>query len=113
VHVALDLRATPTALPVQAFFWFGICFNNHQSLIVIVLGMEIAVLFAAPRLLEISSSGHHLLPGRIVPDAIDMVTNLKDNRCCFSFTNLIGIGSFHPLGQPPGEHTHQRHGIPS
>src|SRR6266545_2431761 len=34
----------------MAFFWFGICFNNHQSLIVIVLGMEMAVLFAAPRL---------------------------------------------------------------
>src|SRR2546426_4048403 len=25
----------------MAFFWFGISFNNHQSLIVIVLGMEV------------------------------------------------------------------------
>ena len=32
-----------------AFFWFGITFNNHQSLLVIALGMEVAVLAAAPR----------------------------------------------------------------
>src|SRR5947207_13321251 len=33
-----------------AFFWFGICFNNHQSLLVIALGLEVAVIAAAPRL---------------------------------------------------------------
>jgi len=32
-----------------AFFWFGISFNNHQSLLVIALGMEVAVVAAAPR----------------------------------------------------------------
>ena len=27
-----------------AFFWFGICFNNHQSLLVTAMGLEIAVI---------------------------------------------------------------------
>jgi hypothetical protein len=29
-----------------AFFWFGICFTNHQTLIVAAIGIEIAVLAA-------------------------------------------------------------------
>src|SRR5262245_19462468 len=33
-----------------AFFWFGICFNNHQSLLVIALGLEIAVLAVSPKM---------------------------------------------------------------
>src|SRR3954462_7544324 len=34
----------------MAFFWFGICFNNHQSLLVVALGLEAAVIAVAPRL---------------------------------------------------------------
>jgi tetratricopeptide (TPR) repeat protein len=33
-----------------AFFWFGICFNNHQSLLVTAMGLEVAIIAAAPRL---------------------------------------------------------------
>ena len=33
-----------------AFFWFGICFNNHQSLLVIILGMQVAIIAASPRM---------------------------------------------------------------
>jgi tetratricopeptide (TPR) repeat protein len=33
-----------------AFFWFGICFNNHQSLLVIAMGLEVAIAAAWPRL---------------------------------------------------------------
>src|SRR5436190_21677077 len=33
-----------------AFFWFGICFNNHQSLLVIALALEAAIVAAHPRL---------------------------------------------------------------
>src|SRR6266852_6073858 len=33
-----------------AFFCFGICFNNHQSLLVIALSMEVAVIAVQPRL---------------------------------------------------------------
>src|SRR5687767_2158389 len=33
-----------------AFFWFGICFNNHQSLLVIALGLEAAIVAADRKL---------------------------------------------------------------
>ena len=33
-----------------AFFWFGICFTNHQTLIVAAIGLEVAVLGAYPKL---------------------------------------------------------------
>src|SRR5437773_5597280 len=33
-----------------AFFWFGICFNNHQSLLVIALGLEVAIIGVSPRM---------------------------------------------------------------
>src|SRR3954471_2031730 len=32
-----------------AFFWFGICFNNHQSLLVVALGLEVAVIAVSSR----------------------------------------------------------------
>ena len=35
-----------------AFFWFGICFNNHQSLLVTALGIEAAVIAVASELSE-------------------------------------------------------------
>jgi thioredoxin-like negative regulator of GroEL len=33
-----------------ALFWFGICFNNHQSLLVIALGIEVAVTMVSPKM---------------------------------------------------------------
>ena len=33
-----------------ALFWFGICFNNHQSLLVIALGIEVAVTAVSPKM---------------------------------------------------------------
>src|SRR5438105_932101 len=33
-----------------AFFCYGICFNNHQSLLVIALGLEFAILMVQPKL---------------------------------------------------------------
>src|SRR5207247_2559926 len=33
-----------------AFFWFGICFNNHQSLLVIALGLEVAVVAVSAKM---------------------------------------------------------------
>jgi tetratricopeptide (TPR) repeat protein len=33
----------------MALFWFGICFNNHQSLLVIALGIEVAVTAVSPK----------------------------------------------------------------
>jgi len=79
----------------MAFFWFGICFNNHQSLIVIVLGMEISVYFAAPRLARnlffwntVCYLGGLFLMGQ------DMVSTLSENPPLQLIYHLIGIGSF-------------------
>ncbi len=33
-----------------AFFFFGICFNNHQSLLVTAMGLEVAIMAVQPRL---------------------------------------------------------------
>src|SRR5881394_2100710 len=33
-----------------AFFCFGICFNNHQSLLVTAMGLEVAIMAVQPRL---------------------------------------------------------------
>ncbi len=33
-----------------ALFWFGICFNNHQSLLVIALGIQVAVTAVSPKM---------------------------------------------------------------
>ena len=33
-----------------SLFWFGICFNNHQSLLVIALGIEVAVTAVSPKM---------------------------------------------------------------
>lgn len=33
-----------------AFFMFGICFTNHQTLILAAMGIEVAIVFAKPRL---------------------------------------------------------------
>src|SRR5213075_1614360 len=33
-----------------AFFWFGICFNNHQSLLVIALGLEVSIVAVSPKM---------------------------------------------------------------
>jgi thioredoxin-like negative regulator of GroEL len=34
----------------MAFFWFGICFNNHQSLLVIALGLELGITAVSPKM---------------------------------------------------------------
>src|SRR5688572_10743832 len=33
-----------------AFFWFGICFNNHQSLLVVAIALEVAIVAVRPKL---------------------------------------------------------------
>src|SRR6266545_4689933 len=79
----------------MAFFWFGICVNNHQSLIVIVLGMEMAVLFAAPRLARNLFFWNTVCyVGVLFLMGIDMVPMLKENNPLLLIFHLIGIGSF-------------------
>jgi len=33
-----------------AFFFLRICFNNHQTLLVLAMGLEVAIMMVQPRL---------------------------------------------------------------
>jgi thioredoxin-like negative regulator of GroEL len=73
-----------------AFFLFGICFNNHQSLLVIAMGLEVAVVVAQPRLgrqfLFYSSAVY--LAGVVFSSKISM---LEGNPPVQFIYHLIGI----------------------
>lgn len=85
-----------------AFFWFGICFNNHQSLLVIALALEVAILVAAPRVARTMFMGNWLvwLIGLWFNKKFGMIGMLTPsdnpaapNMVLFIF-NLIGVLSF-------------------
>ena len=79
----------------MAFFWFGICFNNHQSLLVISLGMEAAILCAAPRVARTMFMGNWLIwLFGLWFKGIGMIGMLSDNRMLLFIFNLVGVGSF-------------------
>src|SRR5687768_5588738 len=77
-----------------AFFWFGITFNNHQSLLVVAIGLEVAIFAAAPRL------GRDLIFWNViiyvlglVGKSMHLITTLDDNPPLFIIYNLVGLGS--------------------
>ncbi|HKX61618.1 MAG TPA: DUF2723 domain-containing protein [Verrucomicrobiae bacterium] len=75
-----------------AWFLFGICLNNHQSLVVAALAIEVCIAFAAPRL------GRDLLLGNVLCYlaglfAIGQGWILQDNRPLLAVYNVIGLGS--------------------
>src|SRR5687768_2473049 len=77
-----------------AFFWFGITFNNHQSLLVVAIGLEVAIFAAAPRL------GRDLFFWNVIiyvlgliGKGMNLITTLNDNPPLFAIYNLVGIAS--------------------
>lgn len=77
-----------------AFFWFGICFTNHQTLIVAAMGIEVLIAMVDPRL------GRHLFIGNslvyllgLVAHSAGMLTTFDANQPLFVIYNLVGIGS--------------------
>ena len=77
-----------------AFFLFGICINNHQSLVVAAIGLEIAIAVANPRL------GRDLFLGNSVVFILGLLLKLNGvitafdaNPPLFVIYILIGIGS--------------------
>ncbi|MFM1770557.1 MAG: hypothetical protein RJA22_3086 [Verrucomicrobiota bacterium] len=78
-----------------SFFWFGITFNNHQSLLVIILGMEAAIIAASARM------GRNLLfwnvlgwLGGIFAMTLGMASMLRENGSLLLIFHLIGFSSF-------------------
>ncbi len=81
------------------FFWFGICFTNHQTLIVAAIGLEVAVLAAYPKLGRDMFIGNSLvyLVG-LAAKATGMLTAFDQNGPLFLVYNLVGIGSIAVAG---------------
>src|SRR5687767_8491458 len=77
-----------------AFFWFGICFNNHQSLLVIALGMEVAIVAVRPKLgRDLFFWNTIIYLGGLVLRQMDLLGVLTGNVPLFIIYNLIGLGS--------------------
>src|SRR5688572_44065 len=77
-----------------AFFWFGICFNNHQSLLVIALGLEAAIVAVHPKLgrdLFFWNSVVYL--GGLVGLKMDYIGVLGQNASLLVIYHLIGLSS--------------------
>jgi tetratricopeptide (TPR) repeat protein len=77
-----------------SWFLYGVCFNNHQSLLVIAVSMEVVVALAQPRL------GRDLFLGNVIIWILGLigkemgyVPTLKDNPPLMAFYCVIGIGS--------------------
>ncbi|MGN6554968.1 MAG: protein O-mannosyl-transferase family, partial [Verrucomicrobiota bacterium] len=73
-----------------AFFLFGICVNNHQSLLVIAMGVEVVIWLAEPKL------GRELFFWNTLIYALGLIagpTLLTGNASVFVIFNLIGIAS--------------------
>jgi tetratricopeptide (TPR) repeat protein len=76
-----------------AYFVFGLCFVNHQTLILAAIGMELMILLADPKL------GRDFLAGNCVLYLIGLVLSLKGaehgsagNPGLFILFNLVGAG---------------------
>ncbi len=82
-----------------AAFIFGICFTNHQTLIVAAVGIEVAVLAAQPRLgrdLFLANSLIFILG--LVLKANKTLTMFDNNAALYNIYLLIGIGSIITCG---------------
>ena len=77
-----------------AFFMFGICFNNHQSLLVIALGMEVLVLVVHAKLARHLFFWNTIIYiGGLILGKMGLISVLTSNLPVFIIYNIIGIGS--------------------
>ena len=74
-----------------AFFTYGICFNNHQSLLPIIIGMQVLMWMAEPKLGREFFFGNTLIyiaVGFLIGPSL-----LVHNSTVFVIYNIIGIAS--------------------
>ena len=77
-----------------SFFLYGICFNNHQSLLVIAMAMEALVLVVQPKLArEMFFWNTIIYIGGLVLGAMGYVQVLTSNTPVLILYNVIGIAS--------------------
>src|SRR5947208_2471411 len=78
-----------------AFFCFGICFNNHQSLLVTAMGIEVAVMAVQPRLgRELFFWNVIIYLGGFFASLMGFIPSLRENLPIQVIYHSIGIGSF-------------------
>ena len=77
-----------------AFFIFGICFTNHQTLVVAAMGLEVLIALANPAL------GRDMFAGNTIVYLLGLMAKAKggmhsfdDNAPLFVIYNAIGLGS--------------------
>jgi tetratricopeptide (TPR) repeat protein len=77
-----------------AFFWFGICFNNHQSLLVMAMGLEVGVLAAAPRVgRELFFWNVVVFLGGLAMASMGFIPTLTENPPVMIIYCGVGVGS--------------------
>lgn len=82
-----------------ALFVFGICFTNHQTLIVAAIGIELGISAVQPRLGRDLFLGNSLVyVGAILLKMNGMLTSFDNNPPLFVIFNLIGIASMIACG---------------
>jgi tetratricopeptide (TPR) repeat protein len=77
-----------------AFFLFGLCFTNHQTLIVAAMGLEVAIMVVNPKLGRDLFLGNGLIyVVGLMMKANHSLTSFDNNLPLFAIYNVIGIGS--------------------
>jgi hypothetical protein len=78
-------------------FWFGICLNNHQTLVLATMGLEVAIALRNPRL------GRNLLACNTVVFLFGLIakwqgwmTSFDDNQILFGI--YLGVGVLSAVG---------------
>jgi tetratricopeptide (TPR) repeat protein len=82
-----------------AAFWFGVCFTNHQTLIVAAIGIEITVLAAQPKLgrdVFIANSIIYIVG--LLGKSMGILTTFDNNLPLFMVYNAVGVGSIITAG---------------
>jgi tetratricopeptide (TPR) repeat protein len=77
-----------------AFFWFGICFNNHQSLLVLALGLEVAILAVSPKMGRALFLWNVIIyVGGLIGKNLGMIGTLEGNTPLMLVYHFVGISS--------------------
>jgi len=82
-----------------AFFLFGICFTNHQTLIVAAMGIQVLITMARPKLgrdLFLGNSIVYLLA--LIAKANGKIPAFEGNATLLAIFNVIGLGSIITFG---------------
>src|SRR5438094_4194750 len=77
-----------------ALFFHGVCFTNHQTLIVAAMGIEVAIAAANLRLGRCLWLGHSIIYiGGLILKQNHMLSTLEQNPAVFVIFNVVGVCS--------------------